>query len=682
MEKSDKEETPATGPGCRNEADPADPANVYLEQRMLEAESSAEPLDVCSKAKEYLTRTKEAAVAAVQARFADNKTTYDAIKSYNDRSLMACSPAGSECTPLEMGSFFSGGDGRMANCVLRPNFSKKTNTSYSFCPDNWQCCSCETQHKILTNQRDEVQPTRSAFMLCDQGGPPCLASKSSDGPCIPTIRMESGMLRELAEAFFSAARMFRPCPGSICIISSATQLALGGAADYIRDLATISGWFYSNFKGEVELVPGPIYLINGSNSRPLLGAMLDLSEWCATAGEQASLFIDTMRLATETALSVGTGPTEAVSPRSCRLPSDLAGDNELKPWIFADTRALPAATKAWSAAKEETINHSLRRELQSKRNLAVGSLSADRGLSAVVAAAEAKRKKFLIIGASNSERLLVALEARGIHTGLIKTTNWKPSPEAVSELEEHIRRGVDTFSPECVVFEILDNLVYLGRAPDGTTTLPKRDSNGIYHVCGDLIVADKTVQYNLYKAVRPLMMAVGNRPLILVTPFPRYVSSPCCHEEGHITNFREPDYVDGILAHLVEVRSNFKSFLFSDRIRRANVINPGPIMEDKTAGPHWADPVHPASDSFDKLSELVIESGERLLGKRKFEEEASLVREARGGWSGNTNRSREWRGPNHQEIWDHSRGRGSYRGRPARGGFKSGGRGGYRRDSY
>jgi hypothetical protein len=667
------------------ETDQADVANVYAEQRNLEADLNANPMDVCSKAKQYVLKTRDAAIAAIQAIFADKMTTYTAIKSYNDRSQLACCPQGSPdaAPPLDTGSFFSGGDGRMANCRLRMNFGNKSTTCYSFCPDNWECTSCENPHKILTSHRDEEPPTRCAFLLCDQGGPPSLACKGED--CIPVIRKEFGTLLDLASEFLDITKQYRPCPGTIVAIASATQLAQGGVADYIRDLTTIQGWFQNKFKGEVELVPGPVYLLNGCNSKSLLCAMADFTDWCKEGGEQTSLLLGTMTAALQVALASGTGEFYRLPPRLYRLPADLSGEVELLPWAFTANTPFPAGTKHLSPAKENTINQAFREDLMKKRSLPVGELSVERGLSPSVAAAEARRKKFLVIGASNSERLGSALEARGIKTAFIKTTNWKPGPDAVDALEEHVKSGIASQSPECVIYELLDNLVFLGRSADGTTTLPKRDAKGIYHVSGDLIVADKQVQLNLYKAVRPLLMAAGNRPLIVITPFPRYVSSPCCHEEGHVTNFKDGDYVDSILAQLAEVRVNFKSFLFSDRIRRVNVINPAPLMEDRMTGPYWADPVHPAADSFDRLSELVVESAERLQGKRKCMEEATMVRETRGGWAGSTSRMREWRGPGSQHSsWDQSRGRGGYRGRPGpgRGHYKAGNRGHYRRDSY
>ena len=266
----------------------------------------------------------------------------------------------------------------------------------------------------------------------------------------------------------------------------------------------------------------------------------------------------------------------------------------------------------------------------------------------------------------------------------IKTTNWKPGPDAVYALEEHVKNGVATVLPEVVVFEMLDNLIYLGRRPDGTTNLPTRDEKGIYHVTGDLIVASKEIQFNIYKALRPLLMAAGDRPLVLVTAFPRYVSSPCCPDETHCTNFREETFIDSIMCQLAEVRSNFKSFVFGDGIRRANVINPGPLMDDRLAAQHWADPVHPAADAFEELGKLVLESADRLLGKRKLEEDSNLMRANRGGWSGPSNSSREWYGPRSARgpPTQFRGGGANRRGDGNRGPRMRGSGRGYRRDSY
>jgi len=198
---------------------------------------------------------------------------------------------------------------------------------------------------------------------------------------------------------------------------------------------------------------------------------------------------------------------------------------------------------------------------------------------------------------------------------------------------------------------------------------------------GELTIAPKEIQYNVYKAIRPILMAAGSRPLVIVTPFPRYVSAPCCADKDHVVNFRDGDYIDKIMQQLGEIRANFKSFLFTDHLRRISVVNPAPLMDDRLAAEFWQDPVHPKEGAFEQLATLVVESAERLAGKRKHEEEADLRRQESGGWSGP--RRREWQGPlgsSNSGGWRGGRGGG----RGGRGGQQWHRRGATdgRRDSY
>jgi hypothetical protein len=121
--------------------------------------------------------------------------------------------------------------------------------------------------------------------------------------------------------------------------------------------------------------------------------------------------------------------------------------------------------------------------------------------------------------------------------------------------------------------------------------------------------------------------------------------SPCCSDPSHVTNFREDGYTDKVMASLDDMRNNYRSFLFTDRIRRASVINPAPLMEEGPVSELWEDPVHPKAEIFNQLADLVIQSSDRLVGKRKSEEEENLSRPARGGWSGHNRASHEWGGP-------------------------------------
>ena len=50
------------------------------------------------------------------------------------------------------------------------------------------------------------------------------------------------------------------------------------------------------------------------------------------------------------------------------------------------------------------------------------------------------------------------------------------------------------------------------------------------------------MQFNLYKLMKPIMEAVGQKPFNIVTPMRRYASSTCFENGSHITNFGLDDY--------------------------------------------------------------------------------------------------------------------------------------------
>ena len=103
----------------------------------------------------------------------------------------------------------------------------------------------------------------------------------------------------------------------------------------------------------------------------------------------------------------------------------------------------------------------------------------------------------LVVGGSNWARLASALEGTGITIGQVTTTNWKPSKESVEILAGHVKTSVEGERPLAIVFQMLDNLLYMGRKIDGTTKQAAKDKKGQFHIEGDLVLAPKEVQLNL-----------------------------------------------------------------------------------------------------------------------------------------------------------------------------------------
>ena len=110
------------------------------------------------------------------------------------------------------------------------------------------------------------------------------------------------------------------------------------------------------------------------------------------------------------------------------------------------------------------------------------------------------------MGSSNADRSATALREEGNFVNTIKVSHWKPKPEAVAALTDHVREALRVGQTRVLVFQLFDNLLYLGRQPDGTTSHAVRDPDGRYHVVGNLVVAGKEAQYNIFKSMKPALL--------------------------------------------------------------------------------------------------------------------------------------------------------------------------------
>ena len=205
----------------------------------------------------------------------------------------------------------------------------------------------------------------------------------------------------------------------------------------------------------------------------------------------------------------------------------------------------------------------------------------------------------------------------------------------MEELASCVAENVRTDKPDAIVFQLLDNILYQGRCLDGSTSLQSKDGDGRFHVEGELILAPKTSQLNIFNMLKPVMAAGGEVPFIFITPMPCYMSGTSCDSEEHLTNRSGPGIVNNLLDGLEDVRRNFRSFLFNDNIRRAGVINPCPLIEGMEEEEVWEtdDPIHPKTVFYTKLAKLTIEQVERVIGKRRRSEDDDYSSRTGREWS-------------------------------------------------
>ena len=72
-----------------------------------------------------------------------------------------------------------------------------------------------------------------------------------------------------------------------------------------------------------------------------------------------------------------------------------------------------------------------------------------------------------------------------------------------------------------VVFQFLDTSLFMARTEEGGLVPAQKGLDGAFHVDGDSVLVPKELQYNTFQLILPILEAVGDRKLIIVTPIPR-----------------------------------------------------------------------------------------------------------------------------------------------------------------
>ena len=129
-----------------------------------------------------------------------------------------------------------------------------------------RCLACPDGHALEKGRGDPGNfggGQRVVFFLADQAFPPSLGTLRGNC-CTFIVRIEFGFIPELMQLFFKSTRDFILPPGSLVVISSASQLMVGGLSDYTRDLLVATEQVGTAFAGEVDLVPGPPILLGGT----------------------------------------------------------------------------------------------------------------------------------------------------------------------------------------------------------------------------------------------------------------------------------------------------------------------------------------------------------------------------------------------------------------------------------
>ena len=169
--------------------------------------------------------------------------------------------------------------------------------------------------------------------------------------------------------------------------------------------------------------------------------------------------------------------------------------------------------------------------------------------------------------------------------------------------------------------------MYFASSAPGELALPKRGDDGVYHVVGELSLADWSAFRKIFYASIPLLRAGGENKNLILSPLPRFSTSKCCKDTGHITNFGKKGYGNIMGSKLADIHSWIDDFSRGKRIRNYEVICPattittGDDVSKKDLAAFWgSDPVHLTKQGYEKLGEQLSEKVAAYKQKKRLRE--------------------------------------------------------------
>jgi hypothetical protein len=178
------------------------------------------------------------------------------------------------------------------------------------------------------------------------------------------------------------------------------------------------------------------------------------------------------------------------------------------------------------------------------------------------------------------------------------------------------------------VLFLLDSSIYYGRQEDGSSMAGRRDSNGVYHIEGELAVCGRDTLLKHFNTLKPLLDLTAKKRGVVVSPMPRYIVTGCCSETSHCSNRRFLDFEQQLQQQLDITKRHLKDFLFYDGYRQIPVLDPCMDIRHLDQDEAWGDdPIHPNPIVYSKIAAAAAMINDRM---RVQETEAKRRRDSMG----------------------------------------------------
>jgi hypothetical protein len=514
----------------------------------------------------------------------------------------------------DIGSMLSNGDHRLLAAQLNISLGQQQVTTYSFNTDTMQCL-CKSEHNTLKMAATggETRCGREAFLLTDQCFPAVLPA---DGKrkCLKIVRIEHGMLGELAAEFVNLLKGRYLAAGGVVLLFSATNLAAAGIAGYTADLMHSIERLKKEVGEHMVYAPLPHYFGAGCKDEQTVRGAVELSAWAADVfGGERCYLKHTFEVATDILVAAGTdGMQPAVHARH-RLPTM---DMRYRTWASSVQIGLPRATRPVGEKEEKDFVCSLISEIRSGMAIDLDPTpSFERGVAATIGGEEGE--VVLVVGSKQAANMHAEMRRQGLAADLIELPLWRISKTEVDSLLLKIEQEKKDKKIAAVVFQLMDNTVFTAITEEGEKIQPVLRDNTL-HWTGDLSVCDKPILAKLLKILKPVLEATVDFKTVMMGPLPRFVTGSCCEDPGHIPNRGQSGFLNNMVGELEELHKNVRDFLFVEGLRHVRIMNPWVGMRGTSPTNIWGeDPIMVLPAVLPKLVEGVKLTLSKITLKRR-----------------------------------------------------------------
>jgi hypothetical protein len=537
--------------------------------------------------------------------------------------------------PKRMEGGFDAGDTRIKQTTMRYRMDTHANITASFNPADMICRGCKNRgpHSVIGGE--DQHPV--VIVVTDQNFPPVMFSED-EGACIGVVRVEFGSIREIGFIIGDLLDGVRLPDGSVILVSSVSDLDRQGVIGYAEELARTIRIVKEKLGGRVQVSAIPPILIAGINSFKLLRDILEVEFWIERLEGGDGMMLGRMREKMIQKIGErGVGRRRSPEEHQHTLPKGVGVWDKIRIRSVGWPN-MPERMEPLTEEDEGELIDMLVRELKMNYGVRV-SEKLDHGRDRTVRSGV---DEYVVIGASNADRLGDTLISMGKAVVKITKGGWRPTKKGVDEMLEQMGDKISKHA--VVVFYGLDNAVFYEENEDGDRMLPKADSDGTYHVKGRVEVASAKQVKNLMHNCGALMKKVKENKKMVLAPGVRYYRCSCCDNLEHCINLGRGGYRRGMLNDLLEIKEAIGNQCREDGHTLYKVASPGELIglkasmeEEEVEKLLGKDPVHMTKEGYWTLAEnlvKMVESRRTLFMGEKRERQDSLEGsfEELGGW--------------------------------------------------